>query len=149
MCSSDLSDPIFAEIEDVKKEQAKEKKRIEDEKEKKRLEKERDDRNTALLAEMAKMVTGMETDLKDACIAALPEAEMAMMVIEQVKPVIEQKDIDSAPDMKTFVDDAHAQLEAAKATCAAAAPAPAAPGAPAAPADPAAPPAPAPAAPTP
>jgi tetratricopeptide (TPR) repeat protein len=121
------TDPELGErIAAIEKSKEIERQRQEEIARKKKEQEERDARNAKLLGDLAAAVGQLEADIKDACVAAAsPEiVEMAMMTLEQVKPVIEAKDTDSAPDMKTFVDDIKAQVDAIKSTCAGAAPAP-------------------------
>jgi hypothetical protein len=76
----------------------------------------RDERNRALLAALSESAAAMRADLH-ACVAltAEPEAEMATMVLEQLQPVLDAGDIDSAPDFSPFVKDARVQLDSAMA----------------------------------
>jgi tetratricopeptide (TPR) repeat protein len=95
---------------------------------------ERKARAEKLLVELAQSVAQLEKDLAEPCIAGNAELmEMAGMILDQVRPVVAAKDsqnaeerqsaIDSAPDLKTFVDDLRTQVDAAKSACVGAAPA--------------------------
>jgi tetratricopeptide (TPR) repeat protein len=113
------SDDVFARLEEVKKSEEAEKARLAKLEQERKEKEEREKRAMALITEMDTMVKSMEKDMADPCVASnAPDVvEMTMMVLEQVKPVIETKDTSMANDMKTFLDDSKAQLDAAKSAC--------------------------------
>lgn len=109
------SDELYVRLDEVKKLQAEYE---EQERAKAAAAKEaaeREERAKKLLSDMDALVKAMEADLQ-ACPGIDPMVqEEVMMVLEQTKPVLEEKDTSLASEMKTFVDDAKAKLDAAKA----------------------------------
>ena len=121
------NDELYQRIERVKQSEAAERKRVEEEKERQRIIDERNKRMEAMLKEMEDQVKAVEADmtkLQGQPCADPMVLEGVAMVLEQVKPVITEKDVNMAADIQPFLTDAVTQINDLKAVCAGAAPAP-------------------------
>ena len=118
---------VFERIDRIKKSKAEQVAREQEILRQEREEAERQKRNEALLKELVPHVDATEKRLQDnAHCFDEGSIEMGAMIIEQARMVIEAKESDMAPDMKTFLDDFSNGMEDGIANCAAApAPAPA------------------------
>jgi tetratricopeptide (TPR) repeat protein len=121
------SDPVFAQIDAVAKEKAKEDAKIAAQKAAEAAEKARQERNAQLLKDMGAQIADLQTKIttKAECLDPSSVEEVGM-VIDQAKLVVEAQDTDMAADMKQMLDAYTAGVDTALEGCTAtAAPAPA------------------------